>query len=201
MSSPLETATRTVEATEKRTNYRWVVMGLIFIVWAIACADRANLGVALPFMRKEFGISNTEAGAIVSLFAFSYAVVQIPAGLFYKRVSLKTARLIFPLFMLLVSAFTGLMGTTSSTFLLKTYRVGLGVAEGPLGIGCTNIINRWFPAKEKGTATGLWIAASKLGPVMVPPICVVIVEMFAGGKSSMPLLSPGSSWRWPGSLW
>ncbi|MCR8526403.1 hypothetical protein WB334_25845, partial [Escherichia coli] len=44
---------------EKRTNYRWVVMGLIFCIWAIACADRANFGIALPYMKKEFHITNT----------------------------------------------------------------------------------------------------------------------------------------------
>jgi sugar phosphate permease len=175
----------------KRTSYRWVVMGLIFAVWAIACADRANLGVALPFMKKEFNISNTEAGAIVSLFAFSYAVVQIPAGLFYKRVSALTANKIFPIFLTLVSVFTGLMGTTSSTFLLKLYRVGLGVAEGPLGIGCTNIINRWFPPKEKGTASGLWIAASKVGPVIVPPVCVIIVELWGWREIFFVFAIPG----------
>jgi len=178
MPQPAEIEANPELAPGKRTNYRWVVMTLIFIVWVIACADRANLGVALPFMRKEFGISNTEAGAIVSLFAFSYAIVQIPAGLFYKRISAKTAEWIFPLFMFLVSACTGLMGTTSSTFLLKLYRVGLGVAEGPMGIGCTNIINRWFPAKEKGTTMGLWNTASKLGAVIAPPVCVVIAEAF-----------------------
>lgn len=162
----------------KKTNYRWVVMGLIFAVWAMACADRANLGVALPFMKKEFGFSNTEAGAIVSLFAFSYAIVQIPAGLLYKKMSAKTQEKIFPLFLLFVSVFTGLMGTTASTFLLKLYRIGLGVAEGPLGIGCTNIMNRWFPANEKGTAMGLWNTASKLGAVVAPPVCVIIAEMY-----------------------
>ncbi|MDR3590759.1 MAG: MFS transporter [Negativicutes bacterium] len=191
MSNPVQNLEQAGAATGKRTSFRWVVMGLIFAVWAIACADRANLGVALPFMRKEFGISNTEAGAIVSLFAFSYAVVQIPAGLFYKKVSLKTARMIFPGFLLFVSLFTGLMGTTSSTFLLKLYRVGLGVAEGPLGIGCTNLINRWFPAKEKGLATGLWIAASKVGPVVVPPVCIVIVEIFGWREIFFAFAIPG----------
>ena len=175
----------------KRTNYRWVVMALIFIVYAIACADRANLGVALPFMKKEFNISNTEAGAIVSLFGFAYAVVQIPAGLFYKRVSALTANRIFPIFLSLVSIFTGLMGTTSSTLLLKLYRVGLGLTEGPLGIGCTNIINRWFPPKEKGTATGLWIAASKVGPVIVPPVCVIIVELWGWREIFFAFAIPG----------
>lgn len=162
----------------KMTNYRWVVMTMLFVVWVIANADRANLGVALPYMRKEFSLSNTEAGAIISLFAFAYAIVQIPTGLFYKKVSPKVSGRLLPLFLLLVSAFTGLMGTTASPLLLKIWRVGLGFAEGPLGIGCTNVINRWFPPKEKGTATGLFIAASKFGPVMVPMIAILIIEMF-----------------------
>ena len=178
MSQPLEMTEKVTASLEKRTNYRWVVMALIFIIWAIACADRANLGIALPFMKKEYNISNTEAGAIISLFSFAYGVVQIPMGLIYKRLSNKITGRLFPMFMIFTSLFTGLMGTTSSIFLLKLFRVGLGVSEGPLGIGCTNIINRWFPAKEKGTATGLWIAASKLGPLIVPPLCVVIIELW-----------------------
>ncbi|WP_378951558.1 MFS transporter [Pelosinus sp. sgz500959] len=178
MSQPAEIIDKTTISLGKKTNYRWVVMALIFVIWAIACADRANLGIALPFMKKEYHITNTEAGAIISLFSFAYGVVQIPMGLIYKRLSNKMTGRLFPIFMLFTSLFTGLMGTTSSVFLLKFFRIGLGVSEGPLGIGCTNIINRWFPAKEKGTATGLWIAASKLGPLIVPPLCVVIIELW-----------------------
>jgi MFS transporter, ACS family, glucarate transporter len=165
-------------SAEKRTKHRWVVMGLIFCIWAIACADRANFGIALPYLKKEYGISNTEAGLIVSLFSFAYGFVQIPVGLLYKRLSEKTTGLLFSVFMILTSVFTGLMGTTSSVFLLMSYRVGLGLSEGPLGIGCTNVINRWFPAKEKGTATGLWIAASKLGPLIVPSVCIIVIQLW-----------------------
>jgi MFS transporter, ACS family, glucarate transporter len=163
---------------EKRTKHRWVVMGLIFVIWAIACADRANFGIALPYLKKEYGITNTEAGLIVSLFSFAYGFVQIPVGLLYKRLSEKTTGILFSVFMILTSVFTGLMGTTSSVFLLMTYRVGLGLSEGPLGIGCTNVINRWFPSKEKGTATGLWIAASKLGPLIVPSVCIIVIQLW-----------------------
>jgi sugar phosphate permease len=164
--------------TAKRTSHRWVVMGLIFCIWAIACADRANFGIALPYLKKEYGITNTQAGLIVSLFSFAYGFVQIPVGLVYKRLSEKTTGFLFSIFMILTSIFTGLMGTTSSVFLLQAYRVGLGLSEGPLGIGCTNVINRWFPAKEKGTATGLWIAASKLGPLIVPSVCIVVIQLW-----------------------
>ena len=56
MSPPLATRIAAPSAPsepqqEKRTNYRWVVMGLIFCIWAIACADRANFGIALPYMK------------------------------------------------------------------------------------------------------------------------------------------------------
>jgi sugar phosphate permease len=165
-------------AATKSANYRWLVMALIFCIWAIACADRANLGIALPYMRKEYGISNTSAGLIISLFSFAYGLVQIPVGLIYKRLSQKTTGILFSVFMLLTSFFTGLMATTSSVFLLQAYRVGLGLSEGPLGIGCTNVINRWFPAREKGIATGVWIAASKLGPMVVPSISLIVIELW-----------------------
>ncbi|SAL65404.1 transporter [Caballeronia peredens] len=163
---------------EKRTKHRWVVMGLIFCIWAIACADRANFGIALPYLKKEYHITNTEAGLIVSLFSFAYGFVQIPVGLLFKRLGEKTTGFLFAVFMILTSVFTGLMGTTSSVFLLMAYRVGLGLSEGPLGIGCTNVINRWFPAQEKGTATGLWIAASKLGPLIVPSVCLIVIHLW-----------------------
>jgi sugar phosphate permease len=172
-------ATTKIEpVAEKKTGYRWVVMGLIFCIWAIACADRANFGLALPYMKKEYGITNTEAGLIVSLFSFAYGIVQIPVGLLYKRLSEKGSGILLSVCMIFTSVFTALMATTSSVFLLQAYRIGLGLSEGPLGIGCTNVINRWFPAREKGTAAGLWIAASKLGPLMVPSICLVVIGLW-----------------------
>jgi sugar phosphate permease len=70
------------------------------------------------------------------------------------------------------------MGTTGSLLMLKFFRAGLGLAESPTGIGCTATINRWFPPKEKGTATGIWLAASKFGPVLCPVLGVLIIESF-----------------------
>jgi sugar phosphate permease len=66
----------------KATKYRWVVAALFFVIYTIAAADRANLGIALPFLRKEFSMSNAEAGGLVSLFLIAYALVQLPSALF-----------------------------------------------------------------------------------------------------------------------
>lgn len=43
-----------VPTAEKPSRFRWIVAGLFFLVYTVASADRANLGVALPFIREEY---------------------------------------------------------------------------------------------------------------------------------------------------
>jgi sugar phosphate permease len=170
----MKTAAVTKEHTRTKTRFRWVIGALIFVVYTIAAADRANLGVALPFLRKEFAMSNTEAGALASIFLLAYSIAQLPSGFTYARFGIPR---VFSIAMLATSAFTGLIGTSASLFMLKVYRFGLGLAEGPLPIGITSTINNWFPAREKGTMTGIFLAAAKFGPVLVPPVCAAIIQM------------------------
>jgi MFS transporter, ACS family, glucarate transporter len=168
---PQSTPHIALQAT-KPTRFRWVVAGLIFLIYTIAAADRANIGIALPFIRKEFAMSNTEAGALLSLFLFAYALAQLPSGFATSRFGV---RRIFTGAMILTSIFTGLIGTTSSIIGLKIYRFALGLAEGPLPVGIASTINNWFPPHEKGTASGIFLSAVKFGPVLVPPVCAAII--------------------------
>lgn len=156
-------------------RFRWLIAAMIFIVYAIASADRANIGFALPFIRKEFAMSNAEAGALLSLFMWGYAVMQIPAGFAVSRFGV---RRLFPSAMLATSILTGLVGTAGSVLTLKLYRFGLGIAEGPLPVGITTTIFNWFPPKEKATVSGIFLSAVKFGPVVVPPLCAVIVSIW-----------------------
>jgi ACS family glucarate transporter-like MFS transporter len=170
MDSKVETS-----AIPSRSNFRWVVIGLIFVLYTIASADRANIGFALPFIRKEFAMTNTEAGALLSLFLWGYALMQIPSGFATSRFGVQK---LFSVGMILTSAFTGLMGTATSLFTLQAYRFGLGIAEGPLPIGIATTINNWFSIREKATASGIFLSSVKFGPVIVPPICAVIVSVW-----------------------
>ncbi|WP_230989170.1 MFS transporter [Escherichia coli] len=150
------------------THYRWWVMSFIFVTYTVANADRANIGFAIPFIQEEFQISNTMAGLLISLFFAGYAFFQIPAGYLIKKFGMRNA---FAMGMLLTSVFTGLMGMVNNIFLLKILRFMVGICESPVVIGSTVTINQWFPPKEKGTATGLFLAGSKFGPLIVPPLC------------------------------
>lgn len=164
----------TDEVTPKpgKSHFRWVVLALIFAVYTLAAADRANIGIVLPFIKTEMHLTNTEAGAIVSLFFIGYSIGQIPSGMLIKRFGV---RRIFPIFMVLTSAFTGLLGTASSPLILKLSRLALGFAEAPLPVAMLSTINRWFPPSEKGTAAGVFLAAAKFGPVLMPPLGALII--------------------------
>lgn len=154
------------------TIYRWLVAALFFVIYTIAAADRANLGVVLPFLRKEYTMSNAQAGALVSLFLLAYAVAQVPAAWLLSRFGV---RKVLPVSMILTSLATAMTGVVGSLALLKVCRIALGLAEGPLPIGVVTTINHWFPAKEKGTASGIFLSAVKFGPVITPVLGAAII--------------------------
>ncbi len=155
----------------KPTKFRWIVLAIIFITYTINYADRTNIGIALPFIQEEFHISNFEAGAVASFFFLGYAISQIPAGLALGKLGL---RAIVSISIIGFSFFTYLIGTASSASMLKWFRLGLGLCEGPTPVGLTTTINNWFPMKEKATAVGVYIASTMFAPIIIPSVCVWI---------------------------
>ncbi|MGP8473874.1 MFS transporter [Burkholderia sp. PR2] len=161
-----------ISAQTKSTKYRWIVATLFFVIYTIAAADRANLGVALPFLRKEFAMSNAEAGGLVSLFLLAYGAAQLPSAWLLSKFGVRKT---FSISMILTSIATGLTGLVGALLPLKLCRIALGLAEGPLPIGIATTINNWFPSKEKGTAAGIFLSAVKFGPVITPILGAAIV--------------------------
>ncbi|MCC9006552.1 MFS transporter [Pseudomonas putida] len=181
-------STAEIAHAKGRSSYRWIVAGMIFSIYTIAAADRANLGVALPFIRQEFEMSNAQAGGLMSLFLLAYALAQIPAGLAFSKFGVSR---ILPGAMIMTSVLTGLVGTAGSLVALKLYRLGLGLAEGPLPISMTTTINNWFPPREKGIASGIFLSAVKFGPVIVPPLCAVIISVWGWREVFYFFAAPG----------
>lgn len=161
--------------TAPRTRFRWMVLALIFLLYMLASADRANIGIVLPHIQAHFKLSNTEMGTVVSLFFIAYGLGQIPSAFLVKKFGV---RAIMPLSMLLTSIMTASHGLVNSVIALKAVRIGLGMAEAPIANGSMTTINNWFPGHEKGTASGVFMAAAKCGPVIVPPLgAAIIVSM------------------------
>jgi len=164
-----------ISTAGKKSHYRWVVLSMIFTLYVVCMADRTNIGVALPFIQKDFSLSNFQAGAISSFFFLGYAISQIPAGFLLGK---KGTRGIVTVAVIAFSAITFLLGTVSGAAVLVLLRLALGLAEGPVPVSMTSTINQWFPAKEKATATGVYIASTQLAPIIVPIVATAIAVSF-----------------------
>ena len=171
-----------------RSGFRWVVLALCFLIYLVAGADRANIGVVVPYMKKDFDLSNTDVGALASLFFFGYAIIQVPFGLLFQRYGV---RWMFSLAMLATSVATLFMGFAGSALQLKVGRTALGFAEGPINIGILTVINRWFPPREKGTATGVFMASIKAAPALVPPVSALIIYYYGWREVFYVFAAPG----------
>lgn len=159
----------------QKTSFRWYVLALMFTLYTCAFADRANIGMALPYIKEEFSLTNGQAGLLVSLFAMSYAVCQVPAGLLVRRFG---TRRVVPVFMSLTALATAFTGMTSSVFAMQVSRLFLGIVEAPLPIGMSASLNNWFSPREKGTAAGIFITAGKFAPVIVPLIGAFVIAHY-----------------------
>lgn len=66
--------------TNKKTNYRWIVCGFLWVAVAVNYVDRTALSAATPIIMKEFNIDGTEMGIIMAAFFWAYALLQVPMG-------------------------------------------------------------------------------------------------------------------------
>ncbi|MBP2625695.1 MAG: major facilitator superfamily 1 [Firmicutes bacterium] len=161
--------------TEKKSNVRWIVAGLMWAAIAINYIDRTVLAAAAPFITKEFSVTPSEMGIIMSGFFWSYALLQIPAGLVADKIGQKKTLGFAVAWWSVATALTGL-GTGFKSIL--GFRVALGVGEAAAYPSNAGIASKWFPDKERATVGGLFDSGSKFGGAVAMPLIVWLISMF-----------------------
>ena len=63
-----------------RGRIRWLLVGWMFTISAIAYLDRVNISIAGSSIQKEFGLDNIQLGWVFSSFVLGYALFQAPGG-------------------------------------------------------------------------------------------------------------------------
>ena len=91
---------------------RWVpILALVAVGTMINYLDRTVLGIAAPFLTKDLGLTAAKMGLVFSAFSWSYALLQIPGGIFLDRFG---TRLTYFIAVVCWSACTALMGVVRS---------------------------------------------------------------------------------------
>ena len=109
MSNSQEVLTSTSGA-KKRSRVRIVILLLLSVGTMINYLDRTILGIVAPQLGKEIHIDPAMMGIIFSAFAWTYALAQIPGGMFLDRFGNK---LTYALSIFFWSLFTLLQSFTS----------------------------------------------------------------------------------------
>ena len=84
MSNSQEVLTSTSGA-KKRSRVRIVILLLLSVGTMINYLDRTILGIVAPQLSKEIHIDPAMMGIIFSAFAWTYALAQIPGGMFLAK--------------------------------------------------------------------------------------------------------------------
>lgn len=169
----MDTVSTAAGAIQKRTNKRYWIVVMLFIVTSFNYGDRATLSIAGSAMSKEIGLDAIGMGYVFSAFSWAYVIGQIPGGWLLDRFGSKRVYFwsifIWSLFTLLqgfVDLFSG-AGIVISLFILRFL---VGLAEAPSFPGNSRIVAAWFPAQERGTAVSIFNSAQYFATVIFAPI-------------------------------
>jgi ACS family D-galactonate transporter-like MFS transporter len=181
-----------------RSSRRWFpVLALVAVATMINYLDRTVLGIAAPYLTKELGLTAASLGIVFSAFSWSYALLQIPGGIFLDRFGTRTT---YTLALTLWSGFTALMGVVSGLPGLILTRIGVGVFEAPCFPANSRVLATWFPQNERARANSIYSVGQYAGIAFLSVPLFWITQQFgwrglffmAGGFG---ILLGGLFWR------
>jgi ACS family glucarate transporter-like MFS transporter len=165
----------------RKSNFRWVIVSILFFATAINYADRTVLSIAGPALAKSLGLDSVSMGYIFSAFGWSYVLSQLPGGWLLDRFGSRKVYAISLFvwsFFTFITGFTGFLVGFSAVVVLFILRLLVGVGEAPAFPANSRISVAWFPTKETGTAAAIFNSAQYFATVLFAPLLGYIVHTY-----------------------
>jgi MFS transporter, ACS family, hexuronate transporter len=148
-----------------RTNYRYTIMGLLFLATTINYIDRQIIGLLKPTLETEFHWTEKQYANIVFWFQLMYAVGYVLSGRFIDKVGAKIGYGLAVFAWSLAAMAHGFVKTTAGFI---GVRGALGFTEAANFPAAIKSIAEWFPVKERSLASGIMVSGSTVGPLLAP---------------------------------
>ncbi|AHG89441.1 d-galactonate transporter [Gemmatirosa kalamazoonensis] len=165
----------------ERTNVRWVVVAVLFLVTAINYADRATISLAGPAIARQLRLDAVAMGYVFSAFGWAYVLAQLPGGWLLDRYGSKrvyAASLTLWSTFTLLTAGVGALASLGAVVALFALRFLVGAAEAPSFPANSRIVAAWFPASERGTASAIFNSAQYAATVVFAPLMGWLIASF-----------------------
>ncbi|MEI9938585.1 MAG: MFS transporter [Pseudomonadota bacterium] len=145
---------------------RWWIIVLLMMGGIVNFLARNSLGIAKPTLSAELGLTDQQYALILTCFQVGL-ILQPFCGYLLERLGLRVG---FALFAMAWSVINMAHGVVSGWLGLATLRALMGFAEGSANPAVMKTISAWFPARERGMASGVYNVGASFGSVMAPPL-------------------------------
>lgn len=156
-------------AGETNAGYRgsrrsaWAVFGLTCMLMVVDFVDRQVIVSMLPFIKLEWGLSDTQLGALISVVSLTVGLLSIPVALLADRWSRVKSIFAMALVWSVATIACAFAGGFAQLLALRAL-VGVGEA-GYAGAGAALLSSR-FPARMRAAVLGAFTASAAIGAVL-----------------------------------
>ena len=162
-----------IKRLERRRWIIWIPLALAF--WA-SYFHRTATAVVADSLMQEFSITRaSEMGGLASIYFYTYAAMQIPAGIladFYGP------RRTIPMGLLIASLGAAIFGWAQGLPALYAGRLLSSLGVSLIYINIVKIHAEWFRVREFATMTGLTVVAGSFGFLLATTPLAVVVNMY-----------------------
>ncbi len=170
---------------------RHVLVVATFLLSLLLYVDRVCISTAKQPIIDDLGLTDTEFGWILSVFAFGYALAQTPSGALADRLG---PRLILTSVVTIWSIFTGLTAAAWNFVSMLAVRILFGVGEAGAFPGMARAVYSWIPVQERGLVKGINFSASRIGAAVTMPLLPMMIQALGWRQSFFALMLVGFGW-------
>jgi len=148
---------------------------LLFLLYMFDYIDRLVISALFPFLKEDWGLTDTECGLLISAVYWSILLLSLPSSIVVDRWSRRKSIGIMSLlwgFACVACAFT------RNFTQLFAARAVIGIGEAGYAPGGAAMISALFPQEKRAKMLGLWNASIPLGSAMGIALGGLIAEHF-----------------------
>jgi MFS family permease len=142
-------------------GYRWIVLVAFMFIVAVTQLLWITFAPITGDAARFYGVSDLSIGLLSMSFMIVYIVVSIPASWVIDTYGIRVAVGIGAALTALFGLMRGL--TASSYTLVLIAQIGIAIGQPFILNAVTTVAARWFPVRERATASGLGSLAMYLG--------------------------------------
>ncbi len=151
------------QAEFKVYSYRWIVLAVFMLVVAANQLLWITFAPITSTASEYFGVSDLSIGLLSMSFMIVYILISIPASWLIDTYGIRVA-------VGLGAALTGVFGLMRGIVahdytLVLIAQIGIAIGQPLINNAVTTVAARWFPLKDRATASGLGSLAMYLGIV------------------------------------